>query len=156
MAVGTVSALEPNQWQLISSAAATSQTEVTFSSLTGYKQYRIVYYRTGVSNDIWLRFNGDTGTNYFSNSTRGSSNGSISTTYLQINTVNTSTAVSYQGYIDVFNADKPIEKTAEGHGGYYMGNVYGGWSNAAVITSITFGSTASMSEGTVKLYGIAS
>lgn len=158
MAAGTVSALEPNQWQFISSAATTSQTEVTFNSLSGYKQYRVVYIQTGnaLGDIIYLRFNGDTGNNYFANATRGSANSGNNATYMQINASGTSAVTAYQGYVDIFDADKPIEKTTEGHGSYYMGNVFGGWMDTATITSISFISAQVMTAGTVKLYGIAS
>ena len=75
MAVGTVSALEPNQWQLISTQSATSGTTITFSSLSGYKTYLLTFEGVACASaaTIFVRFNSDSTQGKYASALNGAS-----------------------------------------------------------------------------------
>ena len=61
MAVGTVSGVSDDVWQLIATNTASAVTTSTFSSISGYKKLMMVF--TGnrsAADGFWMRFNSDT------------------------------------------------------------------------------------------------
>jgi hypothetical protein len=158
MAVGTVSALEPNQFQLISSQSATSGTTITFSNLSGYKTYLITFENLSFSTapQLRVRFNSDsTSGKYIGNIIGGSFEYTTNTgiyAFIDISTTNNS------AYLYVYNALESSPKRAEGAnmtGLTYGAFLEGMWFDTSAITSISCVSTQTYSSGTIKLYGIA-
>ena len=158
MAVGTVSALEPNQFQLISSQSATSGTTITFSNLSGYKTYLITLENLSFSTAplIRVRFNSDsTAGKYMGDIIAGSFEYTTDTGIYAIAEIS---ATKNSAYLYVYNALESSPKRVEGAN--LMGLTYGGflegmWFDTSAITSISCVSTQTYSSGTIKLYGIA-
>lgn len=153
MATGTVSTLDPNQWQLVSTVTPTSGTSVTFSSLAGYKKYLIVaknLYTSATSNWI-MQFNGDTAVGAYTYSS-----GDIA--YFQIGTGNSaSPGTAMWAIIDDADKSMPhlVQAKATANTNWYQDY----YVTTSAITSIlisTAGGTATFTGGTIYLYGIAS
>ena len=160
MAVGTVSSVSDDVWQLIATATPTSGTSFTLASgLNGvYKELMIVYRNlTFASNSaLSATFNADTTThNYgFTNQWQ---------TYIEVGD-NALPLMGYNGYnssktgwAKIKNADKAIPHTAEG-GGYASGYISGAYAPAtpSAINSVEIKTTSAVAftGGTCLLYGI--
>lgn len=148
MAVGTVSALEPNQWQLVSTTTISSSTaSVTVSSLSGYKTYMIIGRgMTATGGTMSCRPNNDSTTgNYFNDST-----------YLSMGAAMSSTTPE-GSFITIYNANESVPHLAEngltGTTTYYPQM----WLSATPITSFVFitSTGGSFMGGTIEIYGIA-
>ena len=150
MATGTVSSLEPNQYQLISTNTVTAAVSTTFSSLSGYKEYMVVWECTAATAaTLFLRFNGSS-TNY-----GGGFVGIVSVTISGI-AVSQNANAAEEGYAIIKNADKAVPKIISGGGGVAtVGQVVGVWNNTAAITSIVLQIASGTYTGSVSLYGIA-
>lgn len=158
MAVGTVSSVEQDNWQLIATNTPSAASSSSFTSISGYKKLMLVF--SGNRSDaeaFWIRFNGDTtAANY----------GGASALYATANgTWNAGNAyIPFIGYvdgsttgtvacavIDYVNVDTPKlmqitgTRTTVGNG-VYLGNA---------ITSILVSTNVGTFTGTLTLYGIA-
>lgn len=157
MAVGTVSGVADEVWQLIGTNTPSAATSSVFSSISGYKKLMLVFTGNRSAADyFWLRFNGDsTAANY----------GGASQMYATYANWDAGAGfIPFIGYrddstiatvacavIDYVNVDTPklmqITGTRTSVGsGVYLGNA---------ITSITVGVSSGTFTGTLKLYGIA-
>jgi hypothetical protein len=151
----------PNAWTVISSVTP-SGTSTVFSSLSGYKKYRIIYANANSSEStLKIRLNGDTGNNYAHSYFRGiTSNNYVNTT------VNTTTEISLNGgdsngrwgMIEFENPSLSLYKLVTFRCGGRAGqNTYlegiGIWRNTAAITSISLVEDTSYSSGNITLLG---
>ena len=161
MATGTVSSLSGDNWQLVATNTPTSGTSTSFTSLTGYRKYRVIWSALTFSGSAvaMLRFNSDSNNNYIGAASGygTSSSEGWSTAAIVAGTAGT----THYGFIDVEDADKTFPKKMQGAWdnqdigvGDVLNGVYIG-SNA--ITSITLldSSGNTISSGTVYLYGLA-
>jgi hypothetical protein len=150
MAVGTVSALEPNQWQLISTQTPTSGTSVSFTGLSGYKTYMVALKGVTKSSNAWFyaTMNSDTTAGDYGGTLGGIQFGQSAST-------------AYGTGLIIFDANENVPHsilemfTTSGH---YNQNLY---ADPTAITSIQIysdtpaGGTVTFSGGTIYLYGIA-
>jgi hypothetical protein len=156
MAVGTVSGISPNNWQLLETITTPGGTTSATSSVTlsGYSTLMCTTSITtsGGADILYVRFNGDTGNNYaatallHSDSTRGTNSiptRTITTTALQ----NTNVFIQYAN----ISAPKLVDIYSSG------GIARASWLTANALTSITFFTNSNNmdSGGTIKIYGIA-
>jgi hypothetical protein len=148
-----------NAWTVISSVTP-SGTSTVFSSLSGYKKYRIVYFNTNTSeSSLTIRLNGDTGSNY----AHSYVNGNSSTTNYTVNTtdsisLNAGNTSGKWGILEFENASVGTNKIVTITGGGRAGqNTFikgiGMWRNTAAITSITMNESISYTGGTITLLG---
>lgn len=150
------------------SSAASS---VTFSSISGSYTDLIVVGNIGYTAsgyDSWIRFNGDTGTNYsytvlYANPGTGGSAGSTrgtSTSNILFDRQGDYTAISGSGYSHIMNyANTTTYKTVLNRFGQPSSSVeakVGLWRNTSAITSIVIGVTTTTfaSGSTFTLYGV--
>lgn len=150
MAIGTVSSISTDNWQLISSTSPTSGTSVSFTSISGYKTLMMSFkgITTAANSYMIVRFNNDSGPGSYNDG-----DGSTSSMLLAINNG------TRAGALVLYDADKTvphkIEKTI------YAGTeaVYPAfYTDPVAITRIDLISREStaFTGGTVYLYGIAS
>jgi hypothetical protein len=147
----------------LTSAAAS----YTFSSIPGtYTDLRIVFTGTSESStpNIWVRFNGDTGTNYSYTILAGNGSSTTSTrasnsTYGLMNAYGLSTSVIQSDYLDVMNYSNTttfktsINRFSEGGG---VGATVNLWRSTSTITSIAIIASANNFAvgSTFSLFGI--
>lgn len=168
MAVGQVSSITGDKWQLIATNTPTSGTSSSFTSLSGYKKYKLVWDSVIVSASSFyslvVTFNGSTtkyaaGTSVFNDNSE--SNNSVSDVKIPLYPY-TYNDTRTNGWLDIDNALEAIPKTVNGYGygtntGYLV-RLEGGWYDTAAITSIavsTWSGSATFTSGNIKLYGIA-
>jgi hypothetical protein len=152
-----------NNWTLLASSTGGSPT-LTFSSLSGYKTYKLVIGQIGISNNaaMYFRVNGDTGNNYawgFSLlSSYQQTNASVQAAYTSYHKFADTfqSGNSGSGFVQIENANTTGGKLITNQGGYInsAGSVYwqvgnGIWNNSATVSSISFAS----SNGTGNLSG---
>ena len=159
MAVGTVSGIDQEEWQLIDSQALSGLTTKTVSSISGYKKLRIVWksITTNSSANSYIRFNGNsTAGNYSGNAwwhPGGSS--SYTNTEIPVETYNYTAQYARSGYVEVSDANKAIAHTVDGTG-FDAYIIKGLFMDGNAITSVTFSSnTSTFTAGTLYVYGIA-
>jgi hypothetical protein len=178
-AVPTISAINssvasnapsPNAWTVISTVTANGTvSSYTFSSLSGYKSYRIVCGVTmAVGASMCLRFNGDLGTNYTFGHIRGQTDFTYGTggerdSKIPLGTDMSSSNAQYSS-IDVIiqNATLAVNKSVKGNA-YGRGTNnsgmfvdFGGqWLNTSSINSITFFTSPAynFNNGNITLLG---
>lgn len=157
----------PTYTPLANLTLSSTATTVTFSSLTSYRDYRIVVQTqsgSGDSSEIGYRFNSDTGSNY--NRVFMLGDGSSAASYTGTN--QTSLQVGYlnpggltNNIVDILDANT-TDKHKSVLSRNNMAHAYtfafaGRWASTSAITSITlsplFGNFASGS--TFALYGVA-
>ena len=165
MAVGQVSSLTGDNWQLINTTTLSGTTSsVTISSIAGYKKLRlhvialnvattggIRYFRLNADNTYVNYVGGAQGPNVtYSRGGAGmiplsvDSNQNLVYTYVDIDNADQSTPKTYSGIISNFDND-------------FMAPVQGLYAGGAITSiTITDSNGNNMSSGTVKLYGIAS
>jgi hypothetical protein len=151
MAVGTVSSLSPNEWQLISSASLTSGTSSSFTGLSGYKTYMLAFKNVTTSANSYLvvRFNNDTSTGAYAA-------GSDGYTYQLLS--HNIAAEGRAGAAIIHDADKAVPhklETTSYSAGFSMSPTF--YTDPVAITRIDLVSRESQAftAGTVYLYGIA-
>jgi hypothetical protein len=155
-----------NNWTLIGSIALTSGTTQTFSSLSGYKTYRLMVHRVSTNNtsiSILLRINGDaTAGNYQNNYSTNS--GTVSNTSLFWLTTSTTGFNNFGagGSLDISNANVAAPKRigngfAAANSGAFTstGSIEGIWGGTAAVNSIsiTADSSSTFTQGTLYLLG---
>jgi hypothetical protein len=166
MAAGTT--YEPIATNTLSS----NQASVTFSGIAGtYTDLVLIVSanQTPTFNTQFIRFNGDTGTNYSYTiltgngtsavSARGSTNDAWYSGYYAVPpTTNYGTEIySFQNYANTTTYKTGLSRTGRASGG--TDAMVGLWRNTAAITSVTYaisGTSAFLTSGsTFTLYGIA-
>lgn len=155
MATGTVSSIDADNWQLISSQAMSGLSTYTFSSLSGYKTYWMVGkgLTNGTAENVQIRVNGDTSGASYANIWVADGNGAG----FVVTPSGTSTrAISFQ----IDNADKtvPHQVRTNTYASGYPASPGDAYVDPVAITSLTIRTTGgnTFSGGTVYLYGIAS
>ena len=151
-----------NNWTVVATATPNNTVNTyTFSGLSGYKLYKVVYYITMSAIDrVGLRINGDAGSNYtyaYSNISSGGASGDVISggTLYGIN-ASGSPAI---GYYLINNATIGAYKDIQfnsGTGGVSARNGFGTgvWQNTATITSITvLSSSNNFTAGHIALLG---
>jgi hypothetical protein len=166
--MAALSSYTPISTQTLSSGS----TEITFNSFSGYTDLVLVCNVFGTANySGFIRFNGDTGSNYSytqlqGNGTSASSNRQSSQTSILILSKNIGFDTSYltTGIINIQNyANSTTYKTVLSRTGVVRASVgetaayVGTWRNTAAITSFTIISDGGTyaSGSTFSLYGIA-
>lgn len=155
MATGTVSSIDADNWQLISSQAMNGLNTHTFSSLSGYKTYWIV--AKGLTNstadNVQIRVNGDTSGASYANMWAADGNGAG---FVVTPSAATTRAISFQ----IDNADKttPHQVKTNTYASGYPASPGDAYVDPVAITSLTIRTIGSnnFTGGTVYLYGIAS
>lgn len=160
MAVGTVSGVNlDDAWQLIATNTPTSGTSTSFTSLSGYKSYMVIWKSVTISdyNYMALRFNDDTtASNY------------ISAYKVNIGSNATGAGIQVTGSATSGKSGVCIISYANSTTGPKLTNAFsdevdqaspqstGCWVSTSAITSIKFYTKdgATFSAGTVYLYGI--
>lgn len=152
MAVGTVSGITPDNWQLLETLSPSSATTSTSTvSLSGYKTLMLTWSLTcSVTDRILFYFNGDTGANYASVAYNGSANVS-DTTSIETRTSNTTNLQTGNSIIYYANiaAPKIVDTIASN------AVARASWFTATALSSISFKTTGNTFSGTIKIYGIA-
>jgi hypothetical protein len=164
MAVGTVSAIEQDNWQLITTNTPSAASSSTFSGISGYQKLMVVFSGTftasgaGTNTEFRLTFNSDTTAgNYGGASVLWSGLGSYSagSAYIPFTgyTENLGASSPILQYGIINNANSNIPKKIELGGsrtttgtGMYIGNA---------ITSISLAPGTGTITGSFYLYGIA-
>jgi hypothetical protein len=155
MAVGQVSSISGDNWQLIATNSPTSGTTTTFSGLSGYKKYILAFSALNSTNnpsDYKVTFNSSS-----SGYTSRSESPTSAVTSNEDIRIGRGTALD--AYLTIDNANLEVPKIVQGVGspsgsdGYL---VYGAWVTASAITSITITiSAGTYNSGSVRLYGVA-
>jgi hypothetical protein len=149
----------PNAWTVISSVTP-SGTSTVFSSLSGYKKYRIIFFNTNTSeSSLSLRLNGDTSSNYGHSYYNGNNSNTIATISntdsIGLNAGNT---FGKWGIIEFENPSLSVYKLVTlkvgGRAGTptYIDGI-GIWRSTAAITSITMNESISYTGGNITLLG---
>lgn len=163
MAVGTVSGISDDVWQLIATTTVSSGTSATVATgLSGaYKELMVVY--RGVTT------NANCGLHMTVNADTSSSSYGFTTTWqaaysdVRDNVIPVTGYTSYtdhkMGYLKIKNTNQAIPHTVEG-GGYVADSISGVYapSTAATVNSLEFktsNGTSTFTAGTVLVYGIA-
>jgi len=162
MATGTVSSIVGEGWQLISTITPTSGTSASLATgIAGYKKLLVVWDRVMMSSSSGINFtlNGST-SGYFGGSYTNEYNGQLIGSYTDIRTHGNITATDYiHGYFYINNVLESVPKTINGMSDVtgYVITVDSCWNNTDAVTSITVRSnnSATLTGGTIKLYGIA-
>jgi len=157
MAIGTVSSISGDNWQLVSTNPYTSATSVTASGLTGYKKYMIVWNNTAVTtaDNTFIRFNSDsTAGNYISSTFYANGSGASASVINQIITEYNLSAANV-GYVIIDNADKSVPKEVTGYSSASASWIRGLYNSTSPITSVTYTKLSGTFTGTLTVYGIA-
>ena len=164
MATSNVSALDQDTWTLIATNTTTSGATSTFSGLSGYKEYLIAWENISqdTNGNAFLRFNSDTGNNYFGGMTILNYTGSLRNKRDRIKLTWDDYRTTINGYISIKNVNNGAPRLIEGElldssENQYVMKISGGYTPITAITSIviTAGGAGSFSAGSMKLYGIA-
>jgi hypothetical protein len=157
MAVGTVSGVDNDVWQLIATNTPSAVASSTFSSISGYKKLMLTYQIStmATADRISLQFNSDsTGGNYGSTAALYANNaGSRASNKLVLTGYNDAEA---WGYVVIADTDKTTPKWIERGGGMQTGYLNGVYFGSSAVSSIlVFTDSTGTMTGTLKLYGIA-
>jgi hypothetical protein len=163
MAVGTVSTIEQDNWQLIASGSPTaSSSSYSFSSISGYKTLMIAFKKVVTSADtgLYARFNGDsTDRNYNSMVNGYSVTGDYKTDGMSLTGYPQGATTGVTGYAVINYANSTTMFKTMQEGASYVSNKYAGiWANNVdPISSIVIYTTGGTftGSGTFYLYGIA-
>lgn len=157
---------------IATTTVAVAAASLTFSSIPStYTDLRIVLTATSVAGgnpDVYMRFNGDSGTNYSNtllggNGTSATTGGYTSTAVAYIDTTGISTTNPHVYSVDVFSYAGSTYKTAltrvaeDNNGSGSINNFVFLWRSTAAITSVSFllSTTGMFAIGTTAtLYGI--
>jgi hypothetical protein len=172
-AIGTsvaANAPSPNAWTVISNITANaSVSSYTFSSLSGYKSYRIVCGVTmAIGASMCLRFNGDSGANYTFGYIKGQSDytygaGGERDSKIPLGTDMSSSNAQYSSIdVTIQNATLAVNKSVKGNAygrGTNNSGIFvdfgGQWLNTSSINSITFFTSPAynFNNGNITLLG---
>lgn len=171
-ASNSVTPVNPTSFDSIATTTTASGTAWTFSSIPStYTHLQLRLFMTTGAGNVYLRFNGSTGTlygysNVETNGTGSASTGSNSTDRLYINgtnyTIGNSTGAAL--LVNIYNyANTNTNTYITNQAGYYDGGAnrmtsfgYGLWQSTAVIDSLTITTTGSSAVAgqSLALYGI--
>lgn len=157
MAISTLKG--QNKWVELASSSPTSGTSVSFSSLTEYANYKIVYFNVNLngSDAFIFRINNDSGNNYAY--LRNGDGGDISSDGVNDSIALGGGASGVSGVITINDANQVVKEINWSHavGAPAADSLNGAaiWNSPDVINrfdlSITLGQ--SFTSGTVKVYG---
>lgn len=152
-------------WTVISTVSPSSGNSTTFSSLSGYKHYRVVgqWIDGGQDQVYFFRLNGDTGSNYRTGVYQINNSGYDNYVGQTENAFYPSLSSGRWGLmqVDFPNANATGAKFNSGMANFVTSNGVTSrfqtsrsiWNNTAPITSITLLTNGSFSVGTWTLYG---
>lgn len=152
MAVGTVSGISPDNWQLLQTLSPSGVNTITSSaSLSGYKTIMCTFSLTcAVADRARFYFNGDTGNNYSSVVFNGTASATL-TTAIETRAANSTTLQT--GNAIIYYANIAAPKVVDICSNSAVGKA--SWLTASALSSITFITNAENFDGTIKIYGIA-
>jgi len=157
MAVGTVSSISDDVYQLVSTNTTTSGSTTTFSGLGSYKKLILAW--EGVTQNVGpmlMTFNSSTSSYYGRWYSVIAGVLQISASGIPLNYVTLNTTIA--GYLVIENTNNNAPKVIRGNttDAYPRdAEVQGSWFTADTITTLTVTSGGTFSAGTFKLYGIA-
>lgn len=157
MAVGTVSSLEQDNWQLIATNTPSAAASSTFSTISGYKKLMLAFSLTQSANDrLWVRFNSDTTAGNYGGTAQMYSNYASwgnSESNIPIIGYTAEGSVPSVGQVTIENVNLSIPKIISGAGS--KASILGGVYLGSAITSILVSPSSGNITGTIYLYGIA-
>jgi hypothetical protein len=156
MAVGTVSTVEQDNWQLIATNSPSAASSSTFSSVAGYKKLMLVFKNmtTSVGGSMRLSFNSDTTAhNYMSNTFWGPNGQDYASSYILLGTYPYTTQPR-GGYAVIENVNQSMPHTVNG-ASFDAFTIAAAYLVADPITSVTITGPGGTLTGTLSLYGIA-
>jgi hypothetical protein len=158
MAVGTVSSVDGDVWQLIATNTPSAVTSSTFSSISGYKKLMLTYQipTLSASTNLNLRFNGDSTTGNYASTTALYTTAGGARSNNRIPLLGYAIDTEAYGYIVFTETNKTTPKWVEDIGGQQTGYGNGMYFGTSEISSIlVFTDTTQTMTGTLKLYGVA-
>jgi hypothetical protein len=158
MAVGTVSGIDSEVWQLIATNTPSAVTSSTFSGISGYKKLMLTYQMPtlSASTNLSLRFNGDSTAGNYAATTGLYTTAGGARSNNRLFLLGYAVDTEAYGYIVITETNKTTPKWVEDIGGQQTGygnGMYFGTSEISSILVLT-DSTQTMT-GTIKLYGVA-
>lgn len=145
---------KPGRWTEIASSTPSSGSTVTFSSIPAYDRLRLTSKDLRITAGVlWIRLNGDTGSNYVTFADDGGWTSSYVTTRFVLGE-----ASQYSSDIYIDYANQATYKTLRGFGGEYIDGFekYGLWYDTSTITSMSIivdGGNFDAPAGEFKLFG---
>jgi hypothetical protein len=156
MAVGTVSGVDNDVWQLIATNTPSAATTTTFSSISGYKKLMITFQVTlSTADRMYVQFNGDSTANNYGMATAlyANNNGARSSDRFNLMAFADGTA---NGYMVIADTDKTTPKWIERMGGNGTTGGNGLYFGTSAVSSASIATDNGYTiTGTIKLYGIA-
>ncbi len=166
MAVGQVSSVNYDNWQLIATNTTTSGTTSSFTGLSGYKKYLVTVNGVTFAADtsLVMTFNSSTA-DYVSSF--AAENQSTTARYTSSGTTNlrfsNTTTRTFKGLVEINNILAgpklvTLNLLAHGAGGDDIVQGTGFWNDTAAVTQINFTSTSgstAFTAGSISLYGLA-
>jgi hypothetical protein len=149
MATGQVSSITGDTWQLISTTTMAGAASYTVSSLTGYKtlMVAIASVTKSAADNLTVRFNGDTAVGNYARM-----GGNFSAFYLT-----TTTTTTHAAAFTIYDTNQSAPHRLEITGYTNTTDSAGVYLDPTPITSftITTDGAATLTGGTIKVYGIA-
>lgn len=138
----------------------TSAASVTFSSIPATYRDIIIVVRGSITSagDVWMRFNGDSGSNYtfvqMAGNGSSASSSSGSQTFGQISNTGSGEIAAIASVMDYSATDKHKTILSRNTGDIVRAWAVR-WANTAAINQIQVSAASSFSTATISLYGIA-
>jgi hypothetical protein len=156
MAVGTVSGVSDDIWQLIDSQSPSAASTVTFSSVSGYKRLMLVWKTTpSVGSFIYMSVNNNTTSNDYTSvvNWQAASLNKTLTTSITLDAQDHSGLHSGMAVIENVNQTVPhiITNFVNQRADAFYGMVI----NSAAVTRVDIYPSTGTFTGTVSIYGIA-
>jgi hypothetical protein len=155
MAVGQVSSISQDNYQLIATNTTTSGLTSTFT-FSGYKKLLLTFnYGTAAGTRAYIQFNGAS-TNYGGGTWVNEYNGQFFVTNTAIGLDGIS-CNAHDGYAVIENAATGTPKIIKGasNNDAYVSSIDSSWNNTAAITSLVVTVGSAFNAGSISLYGIA-
>ena len=155
MAVGQVSSISQDNYQLIATNSPTSGLTSTFT-FSGYKKLLLTFnYTTASGTRAYMQFNGSD-TNYGGGTWVNEYNGNFFVTNTAVG-LDGITTTPHDGYAIIENAAAGAPKIIKGasNNNGYVSSIDSCWNNTAAVTSLVVTVGAAFSTGSISLYGIA-
>jgi len=156
MAVGTVSGVDNDVWQLIATNTPSGVTSTTFSSISGYKKLMITFQVTlSTADRMYVQFNGDSTANNYGMAAALYSNNNGARTSDRLNLMAFADGTA-NGYMVIADTDKTTPKWIERMGGNGTTGGNGLYFGTSAVSSASIATDNGYTiTGTIKLYGIA-
>jgi hypothetical protein len=155
MAVGQVSSITSDNWQLIATNTTTSGTTSSFS-FSGYKRLLLTFnHTTAAGARAYMQFNGAS-TNYGGGTWVNEYNGQFFVTNTAIG-LDGITSTGHDGYAIIENAAAGAPKIIKGasNNDGYACSIDSCWTSTAALTSLVVTTGSTFNGGSISLYGIA-